>query len=217
MKQQFAHSFRPRADGKKKQQNEDTTGKRPCYYHLWRNPQTGLSFHFHHLVRLVPCSSFITCTMQEVMNNVTVLFSVNIYFIRIYFIFELAMQASCPGAPNLISDHFCHSGTLCATSDHFLNLHFGVRNNAQTGPPQGNGYLRTCSPFSEVHKFEEANNTLWSVRRLQLFWCPSSISLVPLIVDQGASIQYRYSHYVNLYTSQGEYGGYSVLTYSMYK
>lgn len=32
------------------------------------------------LVPLVPCSSFITCTMQEVKNNITILSSMNIFF-----------------------------------------------------------------------------------------------------------------------------------------
>lgn len=77
-----------------------------------------------------------------------------------------------------------------------------MRNDVQTGPLQGDDFLRRCSPFTERHKFEEANDNLWSARKLQLFWCPSSISLVPLIVDQGASILSTYSHCVNPYTNQ---------------
>lgn len=56
--------------------------------------------------------------------------------------------------------------------------------------------------FFELRKFEEANDDLWSAWKLQLFGCPSSISLVPLIVDRGASILCRSSHGVAPPTNQ---------------
>lgn len=80
-------------------------------------------------------------------------------------------------------------------------FYYRFRNDVARGPPQGAGVQWRFSPFSELQTFEEAKDNLCSARKLQLFWCPSHLSLMPLFVDQQASILYRYSPHGNLYTN----------------
>lgn len=79
-----------------------------------------------------------------------------------------------------------------------------MRNDVQTAPPP-HRVTTSCGDaarFFELREFEEANDDLWSAWKLQLFGCPSSISLVPLIVDRGASILCRLSPDITPPTNQ---------------